>query len=190
MLPNNRIGEMLVNSDMAMTSQASMAMIRKSHYSVDCYDANGVLKWHDEFDNLVTYAGLSDSLQQHFKGSAYTALWYVGITSGSVFAQSDTMASHPGWTEATNYSQASRPVLTLGAVSSGITPATVDNSASKAVFSINGSGNVFGAFLTTGSVIGTSGSTGTLYGEGLLASGMRSVQNLDSLSITLTLTAA
>ncbi len=184
MLPNNRNDEMVVGSNLGMASQASMNMKRKSHYAMECVDSNGQLRWRDEFDNLVTTAGLNDSLQQHFKGSAYTALWYVGITAGSTFAASDTMGSHPGWAESTVYSNSSRPVLTLGTVAAG----SVDNSASKAVFTINSSGNVFGAFVTTGSA--TSGSTGTLYGEGLLAAGYRAVQSGDTLSVTITLTAS
>jgi hypothetical protein len=186
MFANNRNDEMVVGSNLGMTSQASMAMKRKSHYAMECVGPDGQLKWRDEFDNLVTTAGLNDSLQQHFKGSAYTALWYVGLTAGSTYAASDIMSSHAGWTESTVFSNASRPVLTLGSVAAG----SVDNSASKAVFNINATGNIFGAFVTTGSVVGTSGSTGTLYGEGNLAGGMRAVQSGDTLSVTITLTAS
>lgn len=184
MFPNNRDEELVVKSDLQVGGKFSMGMKRKTHYAIECRDVDGNLRWADEFDNLVTTAGLNDSLTQHFKGVAYTALWYVGLTSGSVFAAADTMASHAGWTESTVYSNTTRPVLTLGAVSAG----SVDNSASKAVFTINGTGNVFGAFLTTGSAI--SGAVGTLYGEGLLAAGYRAVQSGDTLSVTVTLTAS
>jgi len=184
MLPNNRGEEMRVGSGLNAAGQAAMGMHRSSHYAMECYGPDGLLRWRDEFDNLVTTAGLNDSLQQHFKGVAYTALWYVGLTAGSTFAAADTMASHGGWSESTIYSNSSRPVLTLGTVAAG----SVDNSASKAVFNINGSGNVFGAFVTTGSA--TSGSVGTLYGEGLLAAGYRAVQSGDTLSVTITLTAS
>jgi len=186
MLPINqaRNEDMVVASSMALVSQVSMEMKRKSFYAMECYGPDGDLKWRDEFHNLVTTVGLNDSLTQHFKGVAYTALWYVGLTSGSTFVAADTQASHGGWAESTVYSNASRPVLTLGAVAAG----SVDNSASKAVFNINAGGNVMGAFVTTGSAPG--GTVGTLYGEGVLAAGTRAVLSGDTLSVTITLTAS
>lgn len=141
--------------------------------------------WVEEFDNLVTTAGLNDSLDKHFKGSSYTAAWYVGLTQGSpTFNAADTAASHSGWTESTAYSESVRQTLTLGSVSAG----SVDNSASKAVFSINATATVGGAFVTTLNT--KSGSTGVLYGGGAFSGGNRSLLNGDSLSITITLTAS
>lgn len=141
--------------------------------------------WVDEFHNLVTTAGLNDSLTQHFKGSSYTAAWYVGLTAGTpTFNAADIMSSHSGWTENVTYSESVRQTLTLGSVASG----SVDNSASKAVFSINGTTTVGGAFLTTVST--KSGTTGTLYGGGAFGGGNRSLQSGDTLSITITLTAS
>lgn len=141
--------------------------------------------WVEEFDNLVTTAGLNDSLDKHFKGSTYTAAWFVGLTQGSpTFNAADTAASHAGWTESTTYSESVRQTLTLGSVSAG----SVDNSASKAVFSINGTATVGGAFVTTLNT--KSGSTGVLYGGGAFSGGNRSLLSGDSLSITITLTAS
>lgn len=141
--------------------------------------------WCDSFHNLVTTAGLNDSLTEQFKASAYTAAWYVGLTTGSpTFAAADTMGSHSGWTESTAYSESVRQTLTLGSVASG----SVDNTASKATFSIDTSATVGGSFLTTVST--KSGTTGTLYGGGAFGGGNRSLQNGDSLSIAVTLTAS
>lgn len=155
----------------------------KTHYEIECRDSEGRLKWRDEFDNLVVTAGLNDLLDKTFKGSGYTAAWYVGLTAATpTFAAGDTMASHGGWTESAAYSEANRQTLTLGTVSGG----SVSNSASKAVFSINGSATVGGAFVTTNNT--KSGSTGTLYGGGALTEGNRSVVSGDTLSVTVTLT--
>lgn len=176
--------EMVIGADMLIGGQASMQMTRKSHYAMECYGPDGEFKWRDEFDNLVTTVGLNDSLDKHFKGSAYTALWYVGLTAGSTFVAGDTQASHAGWAESTVYSNSARPTLTLGSVAAG----SVDNSASKAVFNINANGTVMGAFVTTGSAPG--GTVGILYGEGVLAGGSRLVQSGDTLSVTITLTAS
>lgn len=167
---------------------AAVAGIKRlaTHYKIECHDKNGRLKWVDEFDNLVVTAGLNDSLDKHFKGSAYTAAWYVGITgTAPTFAAGDTMASHAGWTEVTAYDEAVRQTLTLGTVSGG----SVDNSASKAVFTIDTNSTVVGgAFVVTVNTKG--GTTGTLYGGGAFTAGDKSLDDNDTLSVTVTLTAA
>jgi hypothetical protein len=154
-----------------------------THYKVECI-RDGKVIWVEEFENLVVTAGLNDSLDKHFKGSSYTAAWYVGLTDGTpTFAAGDTMSSHAGWAEITAYDEAARQTLTLGTVSAG----SVNNSANKAVFTINASTTVGGAFLVTVSTKG--GTTGTLYGGGAFAEGDRSVVDNDVLNITVTLTA-
>lgn len=141
--------------------------------------------WVDGFQNLVVNTGLNDLLDKTFKGSSYTAAHYVGLTDGDpTFAAGDTMSSHDGWDEIDDYSQGNRPALTLGSVSSG----SVDNSASKATFSISDTVTVGGAFVATNNTKG--GSTGILYGGGALTEGDRSLINGDSLAIQVTLTAA
>lgn len=154
-------------------------------YHVECFGPDGALKWEDDFSNLVVNVGLDDSLDKHLKGSSYTAAWYVGITTGSPSpAAADTMGSHGGWTESTVYSNANRPTLTLGTVSGQ----SVDNSASKAVFNINASGTVGGAFVVNDDTKG--GGTGTLYGCGAFTGGNRTVADGDTLNVTVTCTAA
>lgn len=156
----------------------------KNRYVVECHDAEGNLKWSDYIDNLVVNAGLNDMLSQWLKGSAYTAAFFVGLTGATpTIAAADTMASHGGWTDDATYSNASRPSLTLGSVASQ----SVDNSASKAVFTINGTATIGGAFVTTNST--KSGTTGTLIGAGALAGGNKGVTNGDTLSVTVTITA-
>lgn len=160
--------------------------LMENTYLVECFDKDGNLKWSDTFTNIVVTAGLNDSLDKHLKGSAYTAAWYVGVTTSAPTPNAaDTMASHAGWTEYTNYSESVRQTLTLGTVSAG----SVDNSASKATFSINGAGGTCGgAFVTTDNT--KSGSTGTLYGVGAFSGGDRAVTSGDTLNVTVTLTAA
>jgi hypothetical protein len=157
-----------------------------THYRVECHDRDGNLKWTDEFDNLVVTAGLNDSLDKHFKGSGYTAAWYVGLAGSSpTFAAADTMASHGGWTEVAAYDEAARQALTLGSVSGG----SVSNAASKAVFTISTNSTVIGGAFVA-SVNTKSGSTGILYGGGAFSGGNRTLNDDDTLSITVTLTAA
>jgi hypothetical protein len=61
----------------------------------------------------------------------------------------------------------------------------MSNDASRAIFNINATATIRGAFLVNNSTKG--GSTGTLYGEGDFAIA-RSVVSGDSLSIKITLT--
>jgi hypothetical protein len=156
----------------------------ETHWKIECFDAEGKLKWLEEFDNLVVDEGLNDSLDKHLKGSSYTAAWYCGLTNTTpTFAAGNTMASHSGWVENVTYSQSTRPAVTFGTVASK----SVDNSASKAVFSINGTTTVGGAFMVTVSTKG--GSTGILYG-GAAFSADRSVLSGDTLNVQITCTAA
>ena len=158
----------------------------RSLYRFECFDKDGNLKWVEEVPNIVVTAGLNDLLDKYFKGSTYTAAHYVGLVDNAgwtAYAAGDTMGSHAGWSESTAYSNANRPTLTLGTVSAG----SVDNSASKAVFNINGTATIRGAFVTTNNTKG--GTTGTLYGEADFASA-RAVINGDTLNVTVTLTAA
>ncbi len=133
--------------------------------------------------NVNTTVGLNDLLTNYWKGSSYTAAWFVGLKGTGTVLAADTAASHSGWTDITTYSNGTRPALTLGTASAG----SIDNTASKAVFNINGSTTIFGAFLITNSAVG--GTSGTLWG-GTDFSGSRALQSGDTLTVTVTLTAS
>ncbi len=156
------------------------------HYRVVCRGSDGVVKWVEEFDNLVVNVGLDDSLDKHLKGSTYTAAFYVGLTDSTpTVAAGDTMASHAGWTEVTAYDEATRQTLTLGAVSGQ----SVDNVGNEATFTIDTNNTtVGGAFVATNSTKG--GSTGTLYGGGAFTAGDKTLDDDDTLEVTVTCTAA
>jgi hypothetical protein len=166
-----------------METKESLAL--KTKYIVECIMPNGEKRWEEDFHNLVTIVGLNDALDKHFKASSYTSAWYVGLASGTpVFALGDNMASHPGWAEIVHYTEANRQNLTLGTIVSG----SVDNSASKAAFTISGTVTVGGAFLVN---LPTKGQTsGTVYGGGAFTGGNRSVFAGDTLNVTATLTAS
>jgi hypothetical protein len=98
------------------------------------------------------------------------------------------MASHAGWTEVVAYSNATRVAATL-ATATTANPSVVTNSASPAVFNINGTTTIGGAFLTSGSA--KSGTTGTLFSAADFgAPGDRSVVSGDTLSVTYTFSLA
>lgn len=166
--------------------QAVLARALRTHFHVVCRGPDGKIKWVDEFENLVVNAGLDDSLDKHLKGSGYTAAWYVGLADGTpTFAAGDQESGHAGWVEVTAYDEAVRQTLTLGAVSGQ----SVDNTASKAVFTISGDDTTIGGcFITTTNTRG--GSVDTLYGGGAFTAGDKTIDDDDTLTITVTCTAA
>ena len=109
-------------------------------YTVTCVGADGVEKWSDTFHNLVVNEGLQYMNQTFFKGSGYTAVWYLGLVtgpgSGTTYAAGNTLASHAGWTENTDYT-GSRKTVSFGTASTA-DPSVISNSASPSAFSITG----------------------------------------------------
>ncbi len=155
----------------------------ENYYVVECFDKDGSLKWTDKITNLVPTAGLNKLLDACFKTGLTTPAWYVGLKGAGTPAAGDTMASHATWSELTIYSDTTRRAFTPGTISSG----SVDNSASKAVFNINGSGTVTGCFMADDST--KSGTTGTLYGVGDFTGGSKTVASGDIINVTVTVTA-
>ena len=147
-------------------------------YEVECVGADGNVKWSEKIENLVTTVGKNDILDKYFKGSAYTAAWYLGLKGTGSAAAGDTLASHAGWSEVTPYS-GNRPAITFGTTSAG------SNTATAVSYSITGSATVAGAFVASANT----GTSGTLYSAGDF-SGSRSVISGDTLNVTLTVTAA
>ena len=156
-------------------------------FTVQCHDVAGNLKWSAEKHNLVVNVGLKDMNDKYFTGSGYTAAWYIGLygaASSNDPAAGDTMASHAGWTEVTDYSQATRPAATFAAATTA-DPSVITNSGSPATFSINGTTVVGGAFLTSDNTKG--GTSGILFSASdFQAPGDRSVVSGDTLTVTYT----
>ena len=157
-------------------------------FHVTCYDKDGNLKWEENFHNLVVNEGLQDLNNKYFKGSSYTAAWYLGLVtgpgSGTVYAATDTLASHAGWTEFINYTGA-RKAVTFGSPTLA-DPSVIDNSGAPSQFVISGGGGtVAGAFLTTAS----SGTSGVLFSEGDFTGGDKIVAAGDTVNVTYTFSA-
>jgi hypothetical protein len=154
-------------------------------FHVQCHDAQGNLKWEAKEHNLVVNEGLQDMNTKYFTGSGYTATWYLGLYGAAASnnpAASDTMASHIGWTEVTAYSQATRPQAVFGTATTA-DPSAINNSGSPAVYTINGTTVVGGAFLTSNNTKG--GTTGILFSAvDFSAPGDRSVVANDTITVT------
>lgn len=154
------------------------AGVPKFHYDVVCLGADGEEKWRDEFWNLVTTAGKTDIVDKYFKGSAYTAGWYLGLKGAGSAAAGDTLASHATWSEVNPYT-GTRPAISFGTTASG------SNTATAVTYTITGSATVAGAFIASAA----SGTTGTLYSAGDFGAA-RSVASGDSLQVTCTVSVA
>jgi hypothetical protein len=156
-------------------------------FTVTCIGADGTVKWEDSFHNLVVNVGLQELNTQFFKGSGYSAAWYLGLVTGPgagvTYAATDTLASK-AWTEFTNYI-GTRKAVTFGSASNA-DPSVISNSASPASYSISGGGGtVAGAFLATVS----SGTSGILFSEGNFTGGDKIVASGDTLNVTYTFNA-
>jgi hypothetical protein len=181
----------LVSSGLTCNTKAGEAAQATGVYHVECRDKDGNLKWTAESKNLVVNVGL-----QYMAGTALTSVtqittWYLGLYGSGATnspAAGNTMASHTSWTEVTDYSNANRVTASF-ATATTASPSVVTNTASPAVFNINGTTTVGGAFLTSDNTKG--GSTGTLFSAADFGSpGDRSVVNGDTLSVTYTFSLA
>lgn len=170
-------------------AQLATGLAFRNLYRFEARDKFGRLKWVEEVFNLTTTQGLNDVLTKYFKGASYTAAWSIGLVdnaSFSTFAAGDTAAQIGGsnaWIECIAYDETTRQTLTLGSASAG----SIDNSAAKAVFTINATKTIKGAFIASASA--KSATTGVLFGEAAFSSA-RSLLDDDTLTVTVTLTAA
>jgi hypothetical protein len=170
-------------------------------YHVECRDAQGNLKWTEEFPNLVVQGGKELMLNTLLRTSGtYTTVGpFLGLTSVSLTpAATDTMTTlvTTNAAEFTNYTvggSAVRGTAVFGAAtSSGSTPSNVTTSSATAItYTITGAGGtVYGCFLVTGSgAVSTQSSTaGTLYSEGNFTTAKVTTAG-DTVSVTYSTTA-
>ena len=167
-------------------------------YHVVCHDKDGNLKWEESFPNLVNAIGKQLMLDTLLRGSSYSVVGpYLGlINSGGTFTAADTMTSHSGWTEFTNYTVGGSAVrgtaVFAASTSTGTTPSNVTTSSATAItYTITGGGGtVGGCFLVTGTgAVNTQSSTaGTLYSAGNFAVA-KAVTAGDTVAVTYATTA-
>lgn len=152
------------------------------HYELICKDECGTVLWQETIDNLITNEGLDYVLSGGLDGGTQITSWFVGLTDDAPTVDAtDTLASHAGWVEVTDYT-GNRQTWTGGTVSSQ----SVDNSASPASFSITGTATVGGAFLASVN----SGTSGTLYSVGAFSGGDQPVVSGNTLTVTATFTSS
>ena len=181
LVSTDKVGACVLQSG-ATTSAAGGAGV----FTIQCFGQDGNLKWEEKNHNLVVNQGLKDMNDKYFSGSAYTAAWYLGLItgpgSGTTIAAADTLASHTGWSEYTDYT-GNRQAVTFGAATLA-DPSVISNSASPNAFIITApGGTVAGAFLAS---VAT-GSSGILFSASDFQSpGDRAVVAGDTLNVTYT----
>lgn len=151
---------------------SELVLLPRMKFQAVCLGPDGLVKWEDEGENLVTNTGLTFNLETMLRGSGYTAAWYLVLKNAGTIANADTLASHAGWAEQTPYS-GNRPAVTFPAVSGG----TVTSN--QVSISITATATVAGAGICT---VNT-GTSGTLYNMSDFAAS-RSVASGDTLQVT------
>lgn len=187
--------EISLQANVAGTETVSAA----GTYHVVCRDAAGNVKWEEGFPNLVNAVGKQLMLDTLLKGTSYSVTGpFLGLITGATptFLAADTMSSHAGWTEFTDYTvggSAVRGTAVFGSASSaGLSPANVTTSAATAItYTITGSGGIVsGCFLVTGSGASStiSNTSGTLYSAGAFSTAKTTTAG-DTVSVTYSTTA-
>ena len=154
-------------------------------FTVTCYGQDGQVKWADSFHNLVVNEGLQDMNSKYFKSVGYTAVMYLGLVegpgSGNTYNAGDSLASHAGWTEFTDYVGGTRGTVTFGSATDA-DPSVINNVALPNAFTISGvagSATVAGAFLRT-----STDNSGVLFSVGNFTVGDKLVSDGDTLTVT------
>jgi len=179
-----------MNGKFKMKDKAEASMVSKPDlqnkltfmgvYKVNCFDENNNLKWSEIAKNTVVEEGINHILDVQFHAETQVTTWYIGLKETGAEADGDTLASHGGWVEFTDYSGSRQEFIEAAASSKSIT-----NTASPATFNITGAGTVAGCMIA--SVL--SGSSGKLFSATDFAS-PRTVANTDIINVTWTLTGA
>lgn len=152
-------------------------------FTIEHRNKEGELIGVYQVPNGIVDTGLNYLLDAGFNGGSAISTWYIGLVDNagfSLFANSDTMASHAGWSESTAYTEANRVTWTSGAASGrAITNgSTVD-------FSINATVTLHGIFVSSDNTKG--GTSGTLWSTAAFASNV-TANNGDTLKVTYSVT--
>lgn len=158
------------------------------YYVVECFGADGSLKWKDDIKNLVTTVGLNLTCDTVL-GNAAAGVVYMGLKGTGTPSAGDTQGSHGTWNEvglanAPTYT-GNRQTPTFGAASGG-----VKATSSVVVFAMTSSGTVAGCFINIGGSATKDNTSGTLFSVGDFTAGSKTVTNGDQLSVSYQLTAA
>ena len=151
-------------------------------YKMELIRNNRVVQF--ETHNGVVTEGLDTILDTMFNALTQTPEWKIGLIDNTNFSAvdpSDTMASHAGWQEITNYSETDRVDWAPEDAANGVV-----TNATAVTFTINADGTIKGLFLTSDGSKG--GTTGLLWATAIFGTAVP-VLDGDSLKVTYTVTA-
>ena len=181
----------IVDASIVRGSSNSDAMTVVGRYHAECYDAQGNLKWTEDFDNLVTDQGKAHLLNNGLAGPATAVNVRMSLFTAGAPAATWTYAT-PVYTECVVGTIAARGTPTFNAASGA---GTVSKATTSAVaFTIGATGaTITGAAinLIVGAVgnLGNTGDTATaggiLYSAGTFASA-KTVTSGDTLNVSYT----
>lgn len=126
-------------------------------------EPSGRIRARGHMANGIATAALNDALEVLFRAGSQRTTWYGGLidlASYSALAAADTMSSHAGWVESTDYSESTRPQWSPGAASGGV----IINSSAMS-FTLNAAKTLVGLFVASNSTKG--GTSGLLWSTGL-----------------------
>lgn len=144
---------------------------------------NGKLIGRDIASNIVTTEGLNHILSTVVAGGSAVSPWYIALFEGNYTPVAGLTAATftASATECTAYDEAARVAYVEGTPSGGV----IDNSASRAVFTMNATKTIYGGALL--SVSTKSSTSGTLLAAARFSSS-RAVVVADELSVRYSLT--
>lgn len=147
-----------------------MKSISKGLFKAVCKNPDGSIAWEESFSNGTTDQGRTLGLNNIFTGSTQSPSWFIGLisaTSFSALSTLDTAATHSGWIESTDYTEATRRQWNPGAPVSSAGTTTMTSSAAI-VFTASTSVSIKGAFLASASA--KSSTAGVLWATGTFVS--------------------
>lgn len=116
-------------------------------------------------NNGIATDSIDDLLDTYFSNGSTESAWYLGLIAETNFDEDvgldadDTMASHAGWEEATNYNEATRPAWAPDNASDGL-----KRNVEAIEFTITSAEAIRGMFVCSDNTKG--GSSGTLWATG------------------------
>lgn len=162
----------------------------KSAWDTVCIGKDGVEKWRDHSENIVTEQGLTAILDVMFMGGTQLSDWYVVLIEDGDAPTSASTYAVPIYTECTDVTNATRPVYTGVQVDQ-----IIDNAAAKAVFTIDTGGeDLMGGALVGGPIatatIGDVASSGAILYCAIEFDAVKPMVASDIISITITLSSS